>query len=147
MNTLKKLMIALGLVFFVASCSDNLDGGSNFALRMTPIVGVDIPDTVQMNHSYVFKIKFEKPSDCYRFSGFDYRAQTNTRYVGAVSAVMLDEQDCRPYDTPKIVTDSLDFFVTRPDYYTFKFWQGTDSLGQAKYLTKKVIVAPLRPVE
>lgn len=144
---MKKSIIykCLAVVLFIGllwGCSIDDDGENvNFTYKLTPITAVKIPDTVLKNEQYTFRIDFEKPSECYSFSGFDYTENRNVRKISVVSSVILDDEGCASYDEPKIESQNLRFIAKRRDFYLFKFWQGVDSIGQAKYLTKKVIVA------
>lgn len=141
-SVVKKCLALILLTGLFWGCS--LDDGGNtvdFTYRLTPITAFEIPDTVSPNAQYNFKISFERPSNCYSFSGFDYTQNRNVRKISAVSSVVVDRDGCMPYDTLKIESQNLKFIVQRHDFYIFKFWHGTDSIGQPQYLTKKVIVA------
>lgn len=133
------IMITLGLSFFSACSIDDGANQYNFTYKLSPVTEVDIPDTLIYNAKYHFDITFEKPSDCYSFSGFDYTKEGNVRIIGVVNSVLQDSS-CKVLDTTMMETRNLDFYVERHDYYKFKFWQGNDSIGEPEYLTKKVVV-------
>jgi|SRR5699024_5091250 len=125
----------------LTSCSiDDANDGYSFTYKLNPVVDVELPDTLQYNEVYDFKIYFEKPSDCYSFSGFDYEKDGNERRISVVSSVLTNENHCTTFEEPETEMRQLNFKVERHDYYIFKFWQGKDSLGDPQYLTREVIV-------
>ncbi len=141
MKSIFKILMLCLLVTAVVSCSLDDDGGTNFVYKLTPITAVEMPDTVVRGQNYDIKVSFERPSECYLFSGFNFTKNNNERVVGAVSTVIGDRDSCVPYDSVHIQTETLKFMVVRSDYYVFKFWKGVDSIGQPEYITDTIIVS------
>ncbi len=138
MNLRKLIRFGSLLLFLSVMVSCTLEEEyTEFSYKLVPVTEILIPDTITFNQSYTFKITYTAPTSCYRFSGFDYQQQGHQRIVGVVTALRAD---CSSPATPVTKTQDMQFIAHRQDYYLFKFWQGTDSLGQALYLTKKVIV-------
>lgn len=141
-NRLAKIGALLigGLLCWSCTMDDGMSERS-FSYELNPVTEVEVPDTVFLGDKFDIQVKYQNPSDCYTFDGFDFTMgdTPNERIISVVS-IAYDDISCKALSTPKIESRALQFEAMRSDFYKLRFWQGTDSLDQPVYLTKKVVV-------
>jgi len=131
----------LGVVlalFVTASCSLSEDDSSPVSFVVVNIDSVVLPDVFRLGETHDITIRFEKPSTCHTFSGFEVEPNLNVRTVNAVSAV-IPNGDC--VDLDAVFEEQVyRFRVTSNGSYVFKFFAGLDDNGVAYYLEHEVFV-------
>ncbi len=134
---MKKVFLVLGLLGLITSCSLNDDNGTNQQLVFVAIDSVQLPDTLVFGQQYELPISYTQPGNCYNFYDFQYEATDSTRYIGVINTV---NTSIACDSTPRVDTRKLNLDVRYDNTYVFKFYQGDDANGDAKYLTKNVPV-------
>ncbi len=138
---MKKILVLLGIVWLIASCSmdeDNL----RFQVEFIPVISVEAPEYMQPGHTYEFKVKYSRPTDCYYFDGFYHEPDGNAHII-AIQALVIQDAECLPIET--LVPEEGIFQIScATDYtassYLFKFYQGDDEQGEPKYLDMEIPV-------
>ncbi len=135
---MKKLLFLL-LVFFTLSCIK--DRSDSAIQELASVTAVDLPERLVYGQAYEFEVHFKKTTDCHYFSGFDVSKNNNNIVVGVVNSLNTNSNNCNATgNTPD--TAKLNFIVERLDFYIFKFWQGSSSVGEDRFLTKEVPIVP-----
>lgn len=136
---MKKLLIisVLALISLVIySCEK--DDIVNPTFERLEITSVDLPDTFLLGQTYEMRVNFNRPDGCTHLQGFDILpVQQTVREVQAIGARYEDEVCTQVIEE---ATDQFLFQVIYAEPYTFKFWQGQDSTGNAEYLTVEIPV-------
>lgn len=138
---MKKVFLVLGLAALVTSCSLNDDDVQNVNIEYANITNVELPDTLVIGNSYLFKVTSEV-SDCSTFQGFQVNPtnpspRDSVRYVSAFNRVLEDVNCGTAKDT---VSHDLNFEVLFDYSYTFNFLTGFDANDEPIYLTKVIPV-------
>ncbi len=138
---MKKILALLGALFIIISCSLDEDR-LKFEMEFLPAVAVEVPEFMQPGHTYEFKIKYNRPTDCYYFDGFYYEPDGNAHIV-AVQALVIQDAECKTLEA--LVPEEGIFQVTcSPNYslssYHFKFYQGEDATGEQQFLDVEIPV-------
>lgn len=134
------LLVAV-LVLGLNSCSIE-DDGPNFHFTALEIVSAELPESFDLNSTYVITVDYLKPNSCTFYEGFEVAIEELTvRNVVAVGTVRTDIAAC----TEAIVeeTATFNFKVIYTDPYTFKFYTGDNVEGQPEYM--EVIVPVNNP--
>lgn len=135
---MKKLILVLGLLGMVTACSLNDDDGIRQQVVVIPIDSVQVPDTLIFGKTEKLSISYTKPNSCYSFYRFQTEGRDSIFGIGVVNTV-TNAVACD--STSKAEKKDLEFKVlTEGAAYTFKFFQGNDANGEAKYLTKRIPV-------
>lgn len=125
------------LLLLVTGCS--LEDQENFHFVTLPIIGVEMPETFELNKTYEIKVKYQRTSDCTFFEGFDViKEGTTTRNVAAIGSMLSDDDNCK--EILQEVETSFNFIVLYQDTYLFKFYTGKDENDEAQYLEIEVPV-------
>jgi hypothetical protein len=128
----KFMLLAIVVAFIYNSCSID-DDGANFHFTALEIVDADVPESFNLNETYVISVRFLKPDSCTYYEGFDVIKDSLTvRNVVAIGAVRTDFSTCTEEITEQ--TASFNFKVIYSDPYTFKFYKGENSDGEPEYL-------------
>ena len=113
------MFLTLVLAFLCNGCSID-DDGANFHFTALEIVDAEVPESFVLNKTYKIKDSL------------------TTRSVVAIGAVRTDIDDCMEELIQE--TASFNFQVIYTEPYTFKFYTGDNSEGEAEYLE---IVVPV----
>lgn len=138
---MKKILALIGAVFLITSCSLEEDK-LKFQMEFLPAVAVEVPEYMQPGQTYEFKVKYNRPTDCYYFDGFYYETQGNAHVV-AVQALVIQDAECKPIEP--LLPEEGTFQVTcSPGYtldsYLFKFYQGENSSGDQQFFQVEIPV-------
>ncbi len=126
------MLLLVTTVFILGGCSIE-DDHVNFQFTALQITDVDVPESFEFNQNYVISVTYVKPDGCTFYEGFDVQKEALTvRNVVAIGSVRTDNDIC----TQEVVeeTASFNFSVIYTDPYTFKFYTGENSDGEAEYL-------------
>lgn len=132
------LFVVFALVF-VSSCTLDDDKHANFHFEAIEVVEADFPETFEYGNIYRIKVKFNRPTDCYLFEGFDFdrTAETERVVVGIASVIESDSCEELPDST---IESYFDFEVRYTGTYTFKLWTGLNEDEENTYLIIEVPV-------
>ncbi|HEY9184372.1 MAG TPA: hypothetical protein VIM94_03505 [Salegentibacter sp.] len=143
---MKKLAFLLITTFSLLGCSLE-DDGPNRLLEFAEITDADLPEYFERGESYDIVVTYLLPSACHVFNGFEARqgqgANSNEIFIGVVTSYDTNLIQCNKEE------DDLSREATLKDVritgevgtvYTFKFWIGQDSSGEAQYYTVEVPV-------
>lgn len=109
------------------------DDGPNFHFTALEITDADLPESFDLNETYVVTVTYVKPDGCTAFEGFDVvKDDVTVRNVVAIGSIRTDRDDCTQDGNE--LTASFNFTVIHPDPYTFKFYTGDNAEGNAEYL-------------
>lgn len=136
---MKRLLLLLFVVVAFSACSSDDDNADDLLFDYAPIGSVEIPTTFVLGEEYEIKITFTYPSPCHKMFGFEYVPENDTHYFGIVTT--YDPNDPLCSDEVGTTEEYIwKFRANRNENYIFKFWAGTDSNGEAVFLTKEVQV-------
>lgn len=136
---MKKLFFLLLLSIFSA-CSLNDDGSNSEILyAYAPVNSVEIPESVVLGQTYVFKITYTNPSPCHKIFGFEHVPGAEADIFAIVTSYNPDNPLCTEEEGSTEVFE-WEFTVEINEKHIFKFWQGVDEDGEPIYLTKEVEV-------
>jgi hypothetical protein len=123
------LLVTCGLLF--NSCSIE-DDGPNFHFTALAITSADLPESFSLNQTYKINVSFLLPDGCTSYDGFDItKEDTTLRNVVVVGAVRTDEVSCTQEVTEQEAF--FNFVVIYNEPYTFRFYQGDNSDGEAEF--------------
>lgn len=134
----KIMLLATVMAFLFNGCSID-DDGANFHFTALEIVEAEVPESFDLNETYKISVDYLKPDSCTYYEGFDVVKDSLTvRSVVAIGTVRTDFDDC----TEELIqeTASFNFQVIYDKPYTFKFYTGNNSDGEAEYME---IVVPV----
>lgn len=138
MKLLSKLFIAsfLGSIF-LAGCETEED---NFfqSTQITPILSVNVPDTMSLGETYTLGITYEKSSDCHELLNFEAVNEGDSLYYVRAISIFTEAANCNL--EPEGVLKEVDYTNNFESNFKFKFLNGIDSLGEFTYIDKDVIV-------
>lgn len=123
---MKKILLLLALVFAINSCSVK-DDGPNYHYEVLPVESFTVPESFYLGQTYPIKVTYKKPTDCHTFVGFYYEKNGNVRTI-AVQTSVLDNSACQPISEEPVEV-SFNFQCTYSGTYIFKFYKGTDAVG------------------
>jgi len=131
------LMLAL-MVVGISSC-DIGDEGDNFRVQyqVAAVTSVEMPATLKFGEVNDIVVRFNNPSSCNTFFGFDVRPALNEREVRVVLEYQ-DTGDCIDLGVPQ--EETLAFTATSNGSYVFRFFSGLSSSGEPQYLEYTVEV-------
>lgn len=125
------LLLSLSAVVFT-SCSIE-DDGPNFHFTALEIVSAELPESFELDSTYVVTVDYLKPDECTFYEGFDVvKEELTVREVVAVGTVRTDIEACAEAVVEETATFNFKVIYTEP--YTFKFYTGNDSDGEPEYL-------------
>ena len=108
------------------------DDSPNFHFTVLEIVDAELPESFDFNETYEISVNYIKPNNCTNYEGFDVVKDSLTvRSVVAIGSVRLDVENCFEEITEQ--TASFNFKVIYKDPYTFKFYTGENSAGDAEF--------------
>lgn len=135
---MKGVIGVLIMLFFTASCSLPDDEGSPVSFEIVKILSVGVPANFRLGNTHEITIRYEKPSTCHVFSGFEVEPNLNARTVTAVTAVIPDGNCTDLTDTSE--EQVLRFKVTSNGSYIFKFFTGLNANGLPEYIEHEIFV-------
>lgn len=139
---MKKLFF-LGIVVTFLSCSTNSPTTEDFYLEFLPIESVTMPNEMVYGKDYIINYSYFKPSTCHSFNDLYYDVNDNIKTIAVIAKVLRDNGTliCESLNG-ELEERSFTFHVNKnTGAYIFKFWQGEDANGQAKYLVYEVPIA------
>ncbi|AZQ43221.1 hypothetical protein [Nonlabens ponticola] len=126
------------LAFAVSSCEiGDDDGAIPVQFEVVAITGVDIDDTFEFGETNEITIRYNLPSDCHSFEGFNVQSLLNNREVRVVTG-FVDVGDCVRELKPEEQT--LEFLAASNGTYNFKFFTGFDENNEPEFLEYEVEV-------
>ncbi|WP_405411429.1 hypothetical protein [Maribacter sp. Asnod1-A12] len=135
---IKLMLLTLVLAFICNGCSID-DDDANFHFTALEIVDAELPESFDLNEVYTISVNYLRPDSCTYYEGFDVVKDSLTvRSVVAIGAVRTDFEDCMEELIEE--TASFNFQVIYTEPYTFKFYKGDNSDGEAEYME---IVVPV----
>lgn len=136
----KKVWVLLGVCLLIfSSCSIGEDP-PNFTFVPLRTESAEFPPSFRFGETYNIPVTFALPDGCHFFEGFDIAAEdTYTRIIIPVGSRVENTQTACT-QAVQIRTVSFEFSVYYTETYTFKFWTGEDSSGNATYLEYEVFV-------
>lgn len=136
---MKKTLFLL-LAFVLSSCSINDDdGGTETLFAYAPIAAVEIPESLVLGETYIFRITYTNPSPCHHFFGYEYVPGTDVNLFGIVTSYDPENPLCTEEEGTTEVFE-WEFTVEINEKHIFKFWQGVNEDGEPIYLTREVEV-------
>lgn len=138
---MKKIILLFSILFITVSCTPD-DDRKQFYMEFLPIESVELPEYFTPGSVNEIVVNYKRPNDCYSFNGWYYTSQGNTRTV-AVQALVVEDNNCIPYQENRIFSNSFEFKAgMRPQdtSYLFKFYQGKDASGNSVFLEIEVPV-------
>ena len=134
----KLVLLAVFIALICNGCSIE-DDDANFHFTSLEIVGAELPESFDYNRTYEILVNYIKPDSCTNYEGFDVVKDSLTvRNVVDIGSVRTDTDDCTEESIEQ--TASFNFKVIYTDPYTFRFYTGDNSEGEAQYLE---IVVPV----
>ncbi len=133
---MKKLLSILILYVTLTACSLGNDT-PNYHYEVLPVDSFTLPPSFKMGETYVIKVKYKRPSDCYFFDGFYYDKDLNTRTIGVQTRVL--DNNC-PAKVSDPVEVTFKFYVINNGSYIFKFYKGEDANGTNIFETVEIPV-------
>jgi hypothetical protein len=140
---MKIRLVLLFTVFIIAtsSCSVSSDDGIPVNFDVVKIESVQVPDVFRFGETHDIIVRFEKPSTCHVFSGFDVIPESNVRTIYAVSTVVSDG-GC-VFMEQQYEEQVYRFNVTSTGSYVFRFFAGNnDNTGEPTFIVREVPVVP-----
>ncbi|TLP80820.1 hypothetical protein ES765_07050 [Maribacter sp. ACAM166] len=135
------MLLAAFIAFIGNGCSFE-DDAPNFHFTALEIVDAALPESFDFNETYEITVNYLTPDSCTNYEGFDIVKDSLTvRNVVAIGSVRTDVEDCAEQVIEQ--TASFNFTVIYNDPYTFKFYTGNNSEGEAEYLEVVVPVNKL----
>jgi hypothetical protein len=134
---MNKAILICFLTFMSIGCSND----DNFieSEELTNITTVEGPTQITLGERVAFVVTFRVPSTCHSFQRLNFGIDGNTRTISVVMAIT--DRACNPLSN---FTEEVTFDV-EPDttgVFTFLFFSGNDSNGQATFITRELEVLP-----
>ncbi len=138
MKNFKYLLIMIvALAIPVSSCSSD-DDDHDYHLEYVNVISAELPDEFNHGSTYQIKVIIELPNSCYfYYDQYDYFHEGTTRLIYPIGHVDHGNS-CTQIITE--TTFSIPVKVLQDEPYIFKFYQGKDDDGEAKFLTIEVPV-------
>ncbi|MFC6097467.1 hypothetical protein ACFPVY_12500 [Flavobacterium qiangtangense] len=121
-------ILFIAFLFTFSSCDVSDDTTSNYQFQLVAIDSVEVPQYFVLGETKQIKVYYKRPSTCHFYDGFYYEKNANIRTV-AVQMAVFDEPNCEILEE-EVATATFNFYVSNPDSYIFKFYQGEDATGQ-----------------
>ncbi len=133
----KLILILVALSFGLVSCDIGDDDNTQLLLRYVEVTSVDMPATLTFGEVNEIVVRYNNPTDCNSFYGFDVKSSLNERQVAVVTEY-VDNGSCQESGVP--TEETLKFIAASNGSYIFKFFTGTDASGNAEFLEYEVMV-------
>ena len=138
---MKKTFLALCalMVSLTFSSCDLEDDGPNFHFVPLRIESVEMPESFDLEETYVISFKYIVPDGCTYYEGIDVvDEEVTTRKVVAIGAQRTDQDACTEVIREEM--GSFNFIVIHTQPYLFRFYQGEDINGEQQFLEVEVPV-------
>ena len=138
---MKKTFLALCalMVSLTFSSCDLEDDGPNFHFVPLRIESVEMPESFDLEETYVISFKYIVPDGCTYYEGIDVvDEEVTTRKVVAIGAQRTDQDACTEVIREEM--GSFNFIVIHNQPYLFRFYQGEDINGEQQFLEVEVPV-------
>jgi len=133
-----KLILMLALMSAsTTSCSLGDDDAVMIRLEPIAVTSVELPDPFVFGESNDIIVKYNNPSNCHRFKGFQAENRQNT-WEFTVVTEFFNSPDCMEENLP--TEQTLPFTPDSTGTYVFRFFSGFDAAGQPEYLEYSVDV-------
>ncbi|AFU68276.1 hypothetical protein P700755_001343 [Psychroflexus torquis ATCC 700755] len=117
----------------------DVEGNSFFqSTQVSPVLSVNVPDTMVIGESYSLEVTYQKDSDCHIFSNFEVQPQGDSLVF--VRAITLFTQASNCSQDALAELKGLEFDNTFETNFIFKFLKDVDNEGDPVYIDKEVIV-------
>ncbi|PRP67684.1 hypothetical protein [Nonlabens agnitus] len=126
--------IALG----ISSCELSDDNQPQIQLVALGITDVEIPDPFLFGQDNDIVIRYNNPSSCHRFEGFQIQNNLNIYEVTVFANVLVDGASCE--DNNLSTEQVLSFPGNTNGTLVFKFFTGLDAAGNQEFLEIEVDV-------
>lgn len=130
------LMALIAVSLSSCSVSDD-DVLQSFALEVVAITDVEIPDPFIFGETNEIIVRYNNPSSCHRFAGFDVRSNLNEREVTVVTEI-FDRSSCEEENIP--TEQVLRFLPTSNGTIIFRFFTGLNDEGEREFIEIEVDV-------
>ena len=133
-ETMKKLLFLFPALLMLASCSTDDGNTIPFHIEFLKIKDVYVPQYVTPGYEYDVIVTYERPTDCHYFDGFYYKAD-GPEHTVALQMMVLEDIGCQPLagDVEEVKFKFLCKSNYEYDYYTFKFYEGQDEVGNQSF--------------
>lgn len=133
-------VFALFLVVVTASCSLS-DEDTNFEFVRLSVESAEAPESVFINVPFEIQVNYLRPTDCHFVEGFELLSvdESINTFTYALIGSFIDQNACQVPESNELQI-GLDFVISIPGSYIFRFWQGTDDEGQDQFLTLQIPV-------
>ena len=136
---MKKIFFLL-LAFILSACSTNDDdSGNELLFAYAPINSVELPESMVLGETYVFKINYTNPSPCHQLFGYEYVQGADANIFAIVTSYNPDNYLCTEEEGATGVYE-WEFTVELNENHIFKFWQGVDQNEKPVFITREVEV-------
>ncbi len=138
---MKKTFLALCALMasLTFSSCDLEDDGPNFHFVPLRIESVEMPESFDLEETYVISFKYIVPDGCTNYEGIDVvDEEVTTRKVVAIGAQRTDQVEC--IEVIREEMGSFNFVVIHNQPYLFRFYQGEDINGEQQFLEVEVPV-------
>ena len=129
-------LLALISIAF-SSCDISDDNQPRIFYSTLFITDVEIPDPFVFGEVNEIIVRYNNPSDCYRFEGFRVDYELNVREVEVVSS-FIDTAECTDSTIP--TEQVLEYKAETNGTILFKFLTGIDDAGEEEFLEIEVEV-------
>ncbi|WP_264563833.1 hypothetical protein [Flavobacterium sp. N3904] len=123
---MKKIALVLLVIIGITACSS--DDGYNYHYETLPVATYQVPDTFELGKTYEIKMKYLRPSTCYKYTGIYFDKDFSTRTI-AIDNLIVEDPTCKTLVSDSIAV-SFNFLVVNKEPYTFKFYKGEDADGK-----------------
>ncbi len=132
------MLCALMASLTFTSC-DLGDDGPNFHFVPLRIESVEMPESFDLDETYVISFNYMIPDGCTYYEGIDVvDEEVTTRKVVAIGAQRTDQVECIEVIREEVA--SFTFVVIHNQPYLFRFYQGEDMNGEQQFLEVEVPV-------
>ena len=133
------LLLCAFMASLTFSSCDIGDDGPNFHFVPLRIESVEMPESFDLEETYVISFKYIVPDGCTNYEGIDVvDEEVTTRKVVAIGAQRTDQAACAEVIQEEVA--SFNFVVLQNQPYLFRFYQGEDVNGEQQFLEVEVPV-------
>ena len=135
---IKKIVFLLLIICGLSSCSSD-DDRIEFYFEAVGVTEVGVPESFNVGQTYEIFVRYNRPTECHTFAGFDYVEDGNTRTIGVVNRVVSNQGPCAVLENEEVFQF---FFLEARDIesYTLRFYAGLDDNDEPSYIEKIVPV-------
>ncbi|WP_194851527.1 hypothetical protein [Nonlabens antarcticus] len=116
----------------ITSCDIGDDNDyAQIQYQLAEVTSVEMPENLKFGKVNEIVVRYDNPTNCNIFAGFDVQSRLNERDVTVVTTVR-ETGDCDELNIPTEKT--LKFVAVSNGTYTFRFLSGRDADGEPEYL-------------